>query len=98
MDYVIDEPGADSVDMIMLFHKLKTIISPSITRDNKLVFRNVPSNEAVTMLGIKVKNNKIYIAVQADVTKLQHSRKLSFNEVDDNGLKKAFEVLDGFNL
>jgi len=96
MDYIVEDPCADSVDLIMLFHRQKTIIVPTIVKVNKLIFKNIPRNDSITMIGIKVTNNKIYIAIEDDTTSGQTIRRLTFKEVDGEGLKKALSMLDRF--
>jgi TonB family protein len=98
MDYIVEDPCADSIDLIMLLHRQKTIIAPTLVKYNKLIFKSIPRNESVTMIGIKVANNKIYMAIEEDTTCGQTIRRLTFKEVDEEGLKKALDKLDQFYL
>jgi TonB family protein len=93
-DYSLDVMKTDSVDVIMVFHDLKSIVSPKLKLKNKILFTNVPGNLPITIIGIKVSLKKVFLSMHDDKTSPQNVQWLNLKEISEEELKRALQKLD----
>ncbi len=91
---LIDEPEKTVVNVI--FHRFKAIV-PGSTKSNRIIFKDVPMREKITIVAIKTIKNKIFLAVKETVTTDKEETDLDFQPVTMDLLKKAIEKLNKLN-
>jgi len=91
---VIDEPEKTIVNVI--FHRFKAIV-PGSAKSNRIIVKDVPVGEKITIVALKTIKNKIFLAVKETVITDKEETVLDFQSVTMDLLKKAMEKLNKLN-
>lgn len=91
---LIDEPDKTIVSVI--FHRFKAIV-PGSAKSNRIIFKDVPMGEKITIVALKTVNDKIFLAVKETVITDKEKTDLNFQPVTMELLKKQLEMLNKLN-
>lgn len=91
---LIDEPNKTIVSVI--FDRFKAIV-PGSAESNRIIFKDVPVGEKITIVALKTINNKIFLAVKETVLTDKEETVLDFQPVTIDLLKKEMKKLNKFN-
>jgi len=78
----------------LIFEDIKSMLRPKV-KDGHVVFANIPKNEKVKVLGVKLEDGKPYIAVKDYTTKAKNNLNLEFQPGSLAMIKKELSRLDG---
>lgn len=92
-DYSIRIDQADKSIMTLIFQRFNAILSGSV-ESNRIVFKNAPWGEKVTIVAIKTINNKIFLAVKETTITNKEEKLLDFQPGSFSLLKKEMEKLN----
>jgi TonB family protein len=91
---LIEEPNKTIVNVI--FHRIKAIV-PGCIESNRITFKNVPLGEMITIVAVKMVNNKLFLAVKETEITDKEETELDFQPVTVELLKKEMEKLNKLN-
>ena len=91
---LIDEQDKTIVNLI--FHRIKAIV-PGRIESNRIIFKNVPLGEKITIVALKIVNCKLFLAVKETEITDNEETILDFQPVTMKWLKKEIEKLNKFN-
>jgi TonB family protein len=91
---LIDEPDKTIVNVI--FHRFKAIV-PGSAESNRIIFKDVPVGEKITIVALKTIKNKVLLAVKETVITDKEETGLDFQPVTMDLQKKAMEKLNKLN-
>ncbi len=83
IDIVVQYSGSFVPNVVAVFKDINSILPYSYREDNKLVFKNVPSNQEITFIGIQGTKNKekIFFAEKKSITKSAVIENIIFKEL-----------------
>lgn len=91
---LIDESNKTIVNVI--FHRIKAIV-PGCIESNRITFKNVPLGEMITIVAVKMVNNKLFLAVKETEVTDKEETELDFQPVTVKLLKEEMEKLNKLN-
>ncbi len=91
---LIDEPNNTIVNVI--FHRIKAVV-PGCIESNRITFKNVPLGEKITIVAVKMVNNKLFLAVKDTEITDKEETELDFQPVTVKLLKEEIEKLNKLN-
>jgi TonB family protein len=95
-DLFIMNENSDNTIVNVIFHRFKSLIPGSIESE-KIVFRNIPEGEKVTIVAIKAVESKILFSVTETTVTEKKEVTLDFQQVTLELLKKEMEKLNKFH-
>jgi TonB family protein len=95
-DLFIMNENSDNTIVNVIFHRFKSLIPGSIESE-KIVFRNIPEGEKVTIVAIKAVESKILFSVTETAVTEKKEVTLDFQQVTLELLKKEMEKLNKFH-
>jgi hypothetical protein len=94
-DLFILNENSDNTIVNVIFHRFKSLI-PGNIESEKIVFRNIPEGEKVTILAVKAAESKILFSVIETAITEKIEVTLDFQQVTLDLLKKEMEKLNKF--
>ncbi len=95
INYLVDLKNGDDLFLDVIFHQFKSI-SQGLRNSSAFLFKNVPENEKITLVAIKLLNKKLYLAIKETTTSSVMEQNLVFQEVTPEVLKNEIKKLDKF--
>lgn len=96
IDLFILNENSDNTIVNVIFHRFKSLV-PGNTESEKIVFRNIPEGEMVTIVAIKADESKILFSVTETAVTENKEVILDFQQVTLELLKKEMEKLNKFH-
>ena len=91
---LIDEPNKTIANVI--FHSIKAIV-PGCIESDRITFKNVPLGEMITIVAVKMVNNKLFLAIKETEITDKLETELDYKPVTMKLLKKEMEKLNKLN-
>lgn len=91
---LIDKPNKTIVNVI--FHRIKAIV-PGCIESNRIIFKNVPLGEKITIVAVKMVDSKLFLAVKDTEITDKEETELDFQPVTVKLLKEEMEKLNKLN-
>ena len=85
--------NGEKSDVKIVFHRIKSVMSSSPINDLH-VFNKIPKGEKITIVAVKIVNNKPYFAIKETVTSEQTESDFIFQPVTMETLKSEMKKLD----
>jgi TonB family protein len=95
-DLFIQNINPDNTIVNVVFHRFKSII-PGNVQSDKIVFRNIPVGEKVTIVAVKAEESEILFSVTETTVTEKKEVILDFQKVALELLKKEMEKLNKFH-
>jgi TonB family protein len=95
-DLFILNENSDNTIVNVIFHRFKSLV-PGNIESEKIVFRNIPEGEKVTIVAIKADESKILFSVTETAVTEKEEVTLDFQQVTLDLLKKEMEKLNKFH-
>jgi TonB family protein len=95
-DLFILNENSDNTIVNVIFHRFKSLV-PGNIESEKIVFRNIPEGEKVTIVAIKADECKILFSVTETAVTEKKEVTLDFQQVTLDLLKKEMEKLNKFH-
>jgi len=92
--FILNENSGNTI-VNVIFHRFKSLV-PGDIESEKVVFRNIPEGEMVTIVGIKADESKILFSVTEYAVTEKKEVTLDFQQVTLELLKKEMEKLNKF--
>lgn len=96
IDYAINLNDETDACIYVLFHRYKSIIRGNQTKEN-VVFKNIASNEKITIVAVKYFDSKPFLAVKETITGRNPENDLAFQPVTLEGIKEEMKKLNRLN-
>ena len=80
----------------MIFHRIKAIL-PGCVESDRIIFKNVPLGEMITIVAVKMVNSKLFLAVKETEITDKEETELDFQPVTVKLLRKEMEKLNKLN-
>ena len=93
--FILNENSGNTI-VNVIFHRFKSLV-PGDIESEKVVFRNIPEGEMVTIVGIKADESKILFSVTEYAVTEKKEVTLDFQQVTLELLKKEMEKLNKFH-
>jgi TonB family protein len=95
INFFIQGDKSNNIIVNAIFHRFKSLM-PGENKSGRITFNNVPLGEKITIVAIKVVNNKIFLSVKETVVTKNGEIKLDFKQVTMKFLSKEMEKLNKY--
>ncbi|MGC4041777.1 MAG: energy transducer TonB [Flavobacterium sp.] len=96
IDYAFNFKDDSQTSVYMIFHSMKSILT-QFSNNSGVAFKNIPSNQKVSVFAIKYFNGKPFLGTMEDVTSAKQIDNLSFRPTTLETIKTEMKKLDRFN-
>jgi hypothetical protein len=92
-NYIVEDNYNENLNINIVFHRFKSTLQ-GINSSNDYYFQNIPLNEKITIVAMKIENNQRLIATAETTTDAENFKGLVYVPMTAEYLKEVAKKLD----